>query len=81
MPLDSAEVAGAALGRLAGEKCGAKLTIDAMVMAFAATYGGGLVYTSDADDAAPPCPPYPRSNATTASRARPRRASRGEARV
>jgi hypothetical protein len=28
----------------------AKLSVDVMVMAFAATFGGALVYTSDLDD-------------------------------
>jgi predicted nucleic acid-binding protein len=43
-----AEAAGLALAALRGG--GASLSIDAMVMAYAATVGGGLVYTSDVED-------------------------------
>jgi len=32
------------------ERVDAKLTVDAMVMAYAATSGGAVVYTSDLDD-------------------------------
>lgn len=49
-PVRAAETAGLALARMHGEKGRAALTIDAMVMAFAATYGGALVYTSDVGD-------------------------------
>lgn len=46
-PVRSAQAAGVALGKLRGD---ARLAIDIMVMAFAATFGGSLVYTSDVDD-------------------------------
>jgi predicted nucleic acid-binding protein len=49
-PLRAAEAAGIALGQIRGEMERAKLSIDVMVMAFAATFGGALVYTSDLDD-------------------------------
>ena len=49
-PVRAAEAAGVALGQIRGEKERAKLSIDVMVMAFAATFGGALVYTSDLDD-------------------------------
>jgi predicted nucleic acid-binding protein len=48
LPVRAAEAAGVALGKL--KKVDAALSIDAMVMAFAATYGGGVVYTSDVVD-------------------------------
>ena len=38
------------LGRIRDPRERVKLAIDAMVMAFAAIYGGGLIYTSDVDD-------------------------------
>ena len=44
-PLRSAEAAGAALGKLR-----TATAVDVMVMAFAATVGGALVYTSDVGD-------------------------------
>jgi predicted nucleic acid-binding protein len=44
-----AATAGEALGRL-GRVAGAALTIDVMVVAFAALEGGQIVYTSDVDD-------------------------------
>lgn len=49
-PVSAAEAAGVVLGKMrsAGER--AKLCVDAMVMAFAATHGGALIYTSDVDD-------------------------------
>jgi predicted nucleic acid-binding protein len=49
-PLVAAEAAGVALGHLKGARVSSKLTLDVMVMAFAATLGGSLVYTSDLDD-------------------------------
>ncbi len=49
-PVRAAEAAGVVLGRLRNEKVRAQLSIDVMVMAFAATYGGALVYTSDLTD-------------------------------
>jgi predicted nucleic acid-binding protein len=49
-PAVAAKAAGDALGHVQGENARAQLAIDAMVMAFAATVGGGLVYTSDVDD-------------------------------
>jgi hypothetical protein len=39
-----------ALGAIGTEKERAKLAVDVMVMAFAATRGGALVYTSDVGD-------------------------------
>ena len=49
-PVRAAEAAGVALGQLSGVKGRAKMSIDVMVMAFAALYGGALVYTSDVGD-------------------------------
>ena len=49
-PVRAAEATRVALGQIRGEKERAKLSIDVMVMAFAATFGGALVYTSDLDD-------------------------------
>jgi predicted nucleic acid-binding protein len=49
-PVRAAEAAGIALGQIRGERERAKLSVDVMVMAFAATYGGALVYSSDIDD-------------------------------
>jgi predicted nucleic acid-binding protein len=49
-PLDAAEASGVALGKMGEPKGGSRLTVDAMVMAFAATHGGALIYTSDVDD-------------------------------
>ena len=49
-PVRAAEAAGVALGHIRGERDRAKLSVDVMVMAFAATMGGALVYTSDLDD-------------------------------
>src|SRR5262245_48648415 len=51
-PLPAAEAAGVVLGQVRPERERVKLSIDTMVMAFAALYGGGLVYTSDVDDLA-----------------------------
>ena len=48
-PIGAAEAAGAVLGRLGAERR-AGLAVDVMVMAFAATVGGAVVYTSDLDD-------------------------------
>jgi hypothetical protein len=39
-----------ALAKIRREDTRARIAIDAMVMAFAATVGGGVVYTSDVDD-------------------------------
>ena len=49
-PVRAAEAAGIALGRIRAEKERARIAVDVMVMAFAATYGGALVYTSDLGD-------------------------------
>lgn len=49
-PVRAAEAAGVVLGQMRGAKGHAKMSIDAMVMAFAAIYGGALVYTSDVGD-------------------------------
>jgi predicted nucleic acid-binding protein len=49
-PIRAAEAAGVVLGRLRNEKERAAMAVDVMVMAFAATYGGALVYTSDIGD-------------------------------
>jgi hypothetical protein len=48
-PVRAAEAAGVALGQIRGEKGRAKMSVDVMVMAFAATFGGAVVYTSDLD--------------------------------
>jgi predicted nucleic acid-binding protein len=50
LPLRAAEAAGLALARISGARERGRLAIDAMVMAFAALQGGGLVYTSDVED-------------------------------
>ncbi len=49
-PVRAAEAAGVVLGQMRGEKGRAKLAVDVMVMAFAAIYGGALVYTGDVGD-------------------------------
>ncbi len=49
-PLRAAEAAGMALGKIRGERERARLAVDVMVMAFAATYGDALVYTGDVGD-------------------------------
>jgi len=49
-PLAAAETAGIVLGQIRDVRERVKLAIDVMVMAFAALYGGGLVYTSDRTD-------------------------------
>jgi predicted nucleic acid-binding protein len=49
-PVRAAEAAGVVLGQMRGQKERAKLCVDVMVMAFAATHGGALVYTSDVAD-------------------------------
>jgi len=49
-PARCAEAAGVARGKARGKKVDAKVTIDFMVMAFAAIHGGALVYTSDVGD-------------------------------
>ncbi len=49
-PVASAEAAGVALGRMARDRSHGKMAVDAMVVAFAATYGGALVYTGDIED-------------------------------
>jgi predicted nucleic acid-binding protein len=51
-PLPAAEAAGVVLGRIRDAPERVSLAIDAMVMAFAALYGGALVYTSDVHDLA-----------------------------
>ncbi len=50
LPIVVAEAAGLVLGQFRREAERAKLTIDAMVVAFAALCGGGLVYTTDVAD-------------------------------
>jgi predicted nucleic acid-binding protein len=45
-PVRSAEAA----GEMRGERGRARMSVDVMVMAFAATHGGALVYTSDVGD-------------------------------
>jgi predicted nucleic acid-binding protein len=52
LPLPAAEAAGVVLGQIRHARERVKLAIDVMVMAFAAIYGGGLVYTSDVEDLA-----------------------------
>jgi predicted nucleic acid-binding protein len=47
-PVQSAEAAGIAVGHTHRER--SKVSIDLMVMAFAATRGGAVVYTSDVGD-------------------------------
>jgi predicted nucleic acid-binding protein len=49
-PVRAAEAAGVTLGQMRGEKGLATMSVDVMVMAFAATHGGALVYTSDVGD-------------------------------
>jgi predicted nucleic acid-binding protein len=49
-PVGAAEAAGVALGQLHRERDRSKMSVDLMVMAFAAICGGGLVYTSDVGD-------------------------------
>jgi predicted nucleic acid-binding protein len=46
-PVRSAQAAGVALGKMRSD---ARLAVDIMVMAYAATFGGSLVYTSDVRD-------------------------------
>ena len=48
-PLLAAEAAGLVLGQIRSERERARLSIDVMVMAFAALFGGGVVYTGDMD--------------------------------
>lgn len=50
LPLAVAETAGVVLGHIRNSRERARLTVDVMVMAYAATVGGGLVYTSDVVD-------------------------------
>lgn len=50
LPLRAAEAAGVVLGQIRQERERARLAIDVMLMAFAALYGGALVYTSDLGD-------------------------------
>jgi predicted nucleic acid-binding protein len=49
-PVRAAEAAGVVLGQMRGQAVRAKMSVDVMVMAFAATHGGALVYTSDVHD-------------------------------
>lgn len=49
-PVEAAEAAGVVLGRIQDERERGRLTVDVMVMAFAALFGAGLVYTSDMQD-------------------------------
>jgi predicted nucleic acid-binding protein len=49
-PLGAAQAAGIALGRIRMGRERARLAVDVMVMAFAATAGGAIVYTSDVAD-------------------------------
>jgi predicted nucleic acid-binding protein len=48
--LRAAEAAGVVLAKIRGERERAAVAVDVMVMAFAATFGGALVYTSDTAD-------------------------------
>jgi predicted nucleic acid-binding protein len=57
-PLSTAQTAGQALARLKGSERAA-MTVDVMVMAFAATLGGALVYSSDVDDLQRLCALFP----------------------
>jgi predicted nucleic acid-binding protein len=50
LPLPAAEAAGVVLGQIRNARERVKLAIDVMVTAFAAIYGGGLIYTSDVAD-------------------------------
>jgi hypothetical protein len=52
LPLRAAEAAGVVLGQIRSERERVRLAIDTMVMAFAAIYGGAIVYTSGIDDLA-----------------------------
>ena len=58
-PVAAAEAAGVVLGQIHSERERVKLSIDVMVMAFAAIFGGGIVYTSDLDDFARIQPYFP----------------------
>jgi predicted nucleic acid-binding protein len=58
-PVRAAEAAGVVLGAMRGEKLRASMSIDVMVMAFAATYGGALIYTSDVADLERIAPHFP----------------------
>jgi predicted nucleic acid-binding protein len=49
-PTRAAEAAGVVLGQMRRKQGIAEMAIDVMVMAFAATLGGALVYTSDVGD-------------------------------
>jgi predicted nucleic acid-binding protein len=49
-PVPAAEAAGVVLGQMRGDHGRARMSVDVMVMAFAAMYGGALVYTSDVGD-------------------------------
>jgi predicted nucleic acid-binding protein len=49
-PVSAAEAAGMVLGRIRFARERTRLAVDIMVMAFAATSGGALVYTSDVAD-------------------------------
>jgi predicted nucleic acid-binding protein len=49
-PIRAAEAAGLVLGRIRGEEERGRLAVDVMVMAFAAIFGGALVYTADTGD-------------------------------
>jgi predicted nucleic acid-binding protein len=49
-PVRAAEAAGVVLGQMRDDHGRAKISVDVMVTAFAATYGGALVYTSDVGD-------------------------------
>lgn len=51
-PLRAAEAAGVVLSQMRSERERVRLAIDTMVMAFAAMYGGAVVYTSDMSDLA-----------------------------
>jgi predicted nucleic acid-binding protein len=46
-PVHAAQAAGLALGKMRGD---VRMAVDVMVMAYAATYGGSLVYTGDVGD-------------------------------
>lgn len=58
-PVRAAEAACVVLGRMTSERVRANLSIDVMVMAFAAIFGGALVCTSDVADLERIAPHFP----------------------
>ena len=51
-PISASQAAGIALGAIRAPKERARLSVDVMVVAFAAIHGGAIVYTSDVADLA-----------------------------